>query len=696
MGNDIQVTSTMSGKTKVFKLTKKDSSGQDLTMTATIFDRNKSDNQMKNADAPPSGMIIDSNDAIQFGGKDLAQFTASDVASVQCALFEGYDNTEYEKGSVADKDVQKQWSGNKVSGITLDSGKNAIKLGQFKAALEDLSPADCSQNQSPASGVSKPATEGGNGVPMPQNFFQMSIPDIRGLSNIMEESGFRGCMLMPDLSATPYVMCADLDRALDAVFKPFMMNVKTLMERSSGGYVPNSTPSGQTSGSDSVSPADAAAAKKAKEAEDAAKKAEEAEEKAKKEAIEAAKKKREEEVAGILKDLYDSMKMWGTDEEALKTAIGRIKKDNVLEVLETWEKSPYAEKMGSKSLIEVIDGETNGIIWSDADEYLKPIAEKLNERSGSNEAKLRADLINSDFATGDVKKLYEIVRAEQKEDKIKDPIDVKIERQFEAKKEAENALKEKNQKAVTKAKEDATKAKQELDNATKLTALKKEAIDKFKIVTTNEDTIETVTAKMADAKAKKNKKPLTKAEKAQQKLDLETARQEQLAEARRNEELAKNVKAAAEKVRVAEEAAKNPKATATPVLRTPEGVRAANERAHNAIKEDKVHNEDTTPWWHVWGKKATKFTRDHIAPPVVVTPKAEPTQAQSPATAATANPERDAKIAEYKEVMKKFNKARENQGQHPEETAALQKELEGLDKQLLDLHVSREEINAIK
>ncbi len=70
MGNEIVnvAPAVYQATKKTFTLTKKDSSGQTLTMTATIFDRNKMDNQTKNVDAPP-GMIVDANDAIQFGGK---------------------------------------------------------------------------------------------------------------------------------------------------------------------------------------------------------------------------------------------------------------------------------------------------------------------------------------------------------------------------------------------------------------------------------------------------------------------------------------------------------------------------------------------------------------------------------------------------------------------------------------------------
>lgn len=705
MGNEIQVTSLASGKnTRVFKFTKQDSSGQTLEMTATIFDRNKRSNQMQNTEALPTDMIIDSNDAIQFGGKDIAQFKAPEIAPFSGVLFKDYDETVYEPGTEKDSEASVSYNAKGISDVTLNTAK-PMKLGQFKDALEHINYAQ-SGNQTPAGGQ---APVGGNGVPTPENFFQMSIPDIRALTNVMEESGFRGCMLMPDISATPYVMCADMDRALDAIFKPFMLNLKGMMERSSGGYVPNSTPSGQTSGSDSSpSPAETAADKKAKADAEAARKAEEAEEKAKKELIEAAKKKREEKVAKIIDAIFNATNGAGTEEEDLEAAIKDINKDNVLEVLETWEKSPQAGKM-DKSLIDTIKNDTDGFwgMGSDEDKYLKPIAEALRARSNSKDANLLADLINSDFDAEDVKKLYELVKKESNdpEKPLADPIDVKIEKQFEAKKEAEDKLKEKKEKAVTDAKDAATQAKQELDKATKFTALKDEAI-KIGVVPTAEDTIETLTAKIKDAKSKKNKKPLTKAEKAQQKADLEAARQEQLAEARRNEQLKENAKKAAEKVKKAEEEASKPVSVKLPAPKTPEEVRAANKKAKEENEAGKVHNEDKTPIWHIWGTTAPKLKAGAVAveQKAIEAPKKEavPTPAVSapaPASAPAANPERDAKIAEYKEVMKKYQEAQkaEVKGGDPQKVKDLDNKLEGLIKDLLKLGFNnRDEITAIK
>lgn len=490
MGNEINVTSSTSvpKRRKDFTLTKKDSSGQTYTMTATIFDRNYTSNHSVNQDALPSKLVIDQYDAIQFGGKDLAQFTSKDIASIQCQLFDGYEeNSEYETSRAADigVDDQRIWSGNNVTGLKLDSGKSAMNLGQFKAALEKLSPANCSQGNQ--AGGSRPAAEGGNAPQYAPQFGSVTMPDMRGLESIMQESGYRAMMLSPDGSALPYIMGADTDAALKNVFDNFFGNVRGLM----GGSAPY-TPSGSTSGSDSGStPADDAAAKKAKDAEDAKKAKEAAEAKKIKEAIAEAKKQREEEVAGILKAIFDATHGAGTDEKALNEAVAKINKENVLEVLETWEKSPYAEKM-DKSLIETIHNDTDGFLWLGATEkeYLKPIAEALRARSNSKEANLRAGLINSDFDSDDVEKLYKLVQKEStdKESPLADPLVVRIEERIKA----EN--KEKAEEAKLKAKEKADEAKANAD-----VQKAEQAADQAKI-----------DAALADAKAKAGKKGLNK------------------------------------------------------------------------------------------------------------------------------------------------------------------------------------------
>ncbi len=207
----------------------------------------------------------------------------------------------------------------------------------------------------------------------------------------MQEAGYRGFMLSPDDSAMPYMMCADVDKALEAVLNPFMASVKNMVANGGGiggGYVPNSTPSGQTSGQDATSPADAK--KKLKKKQMQRKKLKKLKKLMKKRKMKQspqlkrnAKKKLQRFSKKYLKQRMVHVQM----RTKLKAAVAKIDKENVLEVLETWEKSPYAEKM-DKSLIETIHNDTDGFLWMGAtdDEYLKPIAEALRARSNSKDA----------------------------------------------------------------------------------------------------------------------------------------------------------------------------------------------------------------------------------------------------------------------------------------------------------------------
>lgn len=553
MGNEINNVTALSayssdGKSKVVTIKKTDASGQVYTMTATIFDRNKTSNQ-QNPEASPTKMIIDSNDAIQFKG-DFAHFASNDIASptVKCALFEDYDETEYEAGNTKDVvEPSRQYGNNGVNGFVLDSGKSVMNLGEVKGILDKVNPsATCGQgNQAPAAGQ-RPATDGGSPqFNAAQNFFQMSIPDIRGLESIMFQSGLRGCMLMPDSSANPYIMCGDIDKALENIFAPY----RNLMTNGGGGYCPGFTlpgsnsasTSGPASGSNSsTNSVDDATAKKAKEAEDAAKKAKEAEKAKKDKAIEEAKKKREEEVTTIINEMYSAIKNpggIGTDNEKLLKAVQNIKKENVLEVLEAWEKSKHASEMNEKSLIKLVGDVTDG--WSNIEnlyqdapshKYLNPIKEALAERSNSPEASQIVTQADSNYssrlkwndsaAISKIDELYEQVKKE----KTNDPLEVRIEKEIKEENDRianENKAKADADKAAAKVKADAEKAKAEVEKA-------EQTADQAKI-----------DAALADAKSKAGKKGLTKAKQdavlAKAKADLAAEK----AEKARNEKAEK-------------------------------------------------------------------------------------------------------------------------------------------------------------
>lgn len=65
--------------------------------------------------------------------------------------------------------------------------------------------------------------------------------------------------------------------------------------------------------------------------------------------------------AKLAQELYDSIDGWGTDEKALDNAMKSITKDNVMEVLDAWNKT-QAKRFGGESLLESIYGD---IFWGD-------------------------------------------------------------------------------------------------------------------------------------------------------------------------------------------------------------------------------------------------------------------------------------------------------------------------------------------
>lgn len=77
----------------------------------------------------------------------------------------------------------------------------------------------------------------------------------------------------------------------------------------------------------------------------------------KKAKAQAAKKaKVEEQAASISEELFDAMKGAGTKNKKLANAVGKINKDNVIEVFDAWETN-FADSMDNESLIESIQNE---------------------------------------------------------------------------------------------------------------------------------------------------------------------------------------------------------------------------------------------------------------------------------------------------------------------------------------------------
>lgn len=76
----------------------------------------------------------------------------------------------------------------------------------------------------------------------------------------------------------------------------------------------------------------------------------------KEEAKAAKKAKAEEEAAALSEDLFDAMKGAGTKNKKLAESVGKITKDNVIEVFDAWETN-FSDSMDGESLIESIQNE---------------------------------------------------------------------------------------------------------------------------------------------------------------------------------------------------------------------------------------------------------------------------------------------------------------------------------------------------
>lgn len=145
------------------------------------------------------------------------------------------------------------------------------------------------------------------------------------------------------------------------------------------------------------------------------------------------------EVSAICQDLYKAMKDVGTNEELLETTVSKINKDNVLEVLESWEKGALGKDYGETSLIMAIQGEIEdhssaymitpitGLFMKFSDTYLNPIKEALIERTQNQETKELDVIIKSKYerpikidnsgAAEAIQDLYERVKKEEEERK---------------------------------------------------------------------------------------------------------------------------------------------------------------------------------------------------------------------------------------------------------------------------------------
>lgn len=106
----------------------------------------------------------------------------------------------------------------------------------------------------------------------------------------------------------------------------------------------------------------------------------EEEEKAEKEK-EAKAVKTQEEANEICEELFVAMKGAGTDNKALKAALARITKDNVVEVMETYI-NLYSDSMDGETLIESIQDEVYwGWFNDDLEKMTADLTDKLAERA---------------------------------------------------------------------------------------------------------------------------------------------------------------------------------------------------------------------------------------------------------------------------------------------------------------------------
>lgn len=124
------------------------------------------------------------------------------------------------------------------------------------------------------------------------------------------------------------------------------------------------------------------------------------------------------EAGSICKDLFGSMKGWGTDSTKLRSAVNKVNKNNVLEVLTQWDKN-YADSMSGQGLVQSIGNDIYG-----AQEYtnklktalvLKAKSVGLQEEADAFDAKVTAE--NDSWYTSDssIERLFSDLTAKVKD-----------------------------------------------------------------------------------------------------------------------------------------------------------------------------------------------------------------------------------------------------------------------------------------
>lgn len=670
-------------------------------MTVKFHDRND-DGELNNLDAVQFGVETDSaEDRKHFSNEDLA--AAQDDIFAKCT-----DDGDADENTRDTSDVHETRQNGKLVSINL--GSTPIKLGVARAALIDLGTGKSSNGGQGAQGTAQ-GGQGGQGAAQGGNapqFGGLTVPNITPALAYTYNTALCGATLLGgDFDMTAVTACRNIDNALSGLFGAWASSMN-VPGANGGGY----TPSGSTGSPDSAgsNPTENNAAK----AEEVAKKAKEAE-KAAKEArdkkIAEAKAEKEKEISPIVDELFKAMKGTGTDNGKLLETVNKIKEDNVIEILEAWEKShskEMKEENGKdyKSLIELIADETGGlfssVIGSSPEEYLKPIQTALVNRSKSQEAEHLSVSINVGFksfwtwnrekAGERIQEIYDLVKKEETAHPEKAPLVMAVDAKI--KEENDKKAADKKQKlADDKKAKDAEQAKADAKKAHETSVAQK-----IKELTGDKE--------FAKAFKEENKRKPTAA-------DIAKVAEEKVNDAEKETIAAENRKAADRKTQEDnEKTAADKKATDLKAERdkaTKLGIKFDENTPIEKLRKDNAEKEaadaqkpaEKSRFQSITDRinslrgitRISELERDANAP--AVTQDKAP-KADKPAE--VSNPEKDAKVAACRAKYQEYQKAVANQASAPHgQLTSLLDELLEIEKQLkVDFNLTPEDIKKIE